>query len=80
MILIKQDTTDLLYPAIFLFINDLSYFSTFIVDTDELKIYRRPRVELYSFKNSTCTTTYFLKYEDAQLYGELKAKENNLIK
>lgn len=62
------------------FINDLTYFSTFIIDTDKLKIYRRPRVELYYFNNSTCTTTYFLKYEDAQLYGELKAKENNLIK
>lgn len=62
------------------FINDLTYFSTFIEDLHDMKIYRRPRVELYSFKNSTCTTTYFLKYEDAQLYGELKAKENNLIK
>lgn len=62
------------------FVNDMTYFSTFVIDTDEMKIYRRPRVELYSFKNSTCTTTYFLTYEDAQFYGELKAKENNLIK
>lgn len=62
------------------FINDLTYFSTFTVDTDKLKIYRRPRVELYSFSNGNCTTIYFLKYEDAKNYAELKAKENNLIK
>lgn len=62
------------------FINDLTYFSTFIVDTDKLKIYRRPRVELYSFSNGNCTTTYFLTFEAAKFYAELKAKENNLIK
>ena len=62
------------------FINDLTYFSTFIVDTDKLKIYRRPRVEVYSFSNGICTTTYFITFEDAKFYAELKAKENNLIK
>lgn len=62
------------------YLNDMSYFSIFIEDPHDMKIYRRPRVELYSFKNSTCTTTYFLKYEDAAFYAELKAKENNLIK
>lgn len=60
-------------------INDFTYFSTLIFDIDTLKIYRRPRVELYSFKNSTCKTVYFLTYKDAKNYAELKAKENNLI-
>ena len=62
------------------FINDLTYFSTFTIDPDKLKIYRRPRVELYSFSNGNCSTIYFLTNKDAQIYAELKAKENNLIK
>lgn len=60
------------------FVNDMTYFSTFVVDTDEMKIYRRPRVEIYSFKTNTCQTVYFTSFDDARFYGELKAKENNL--
>lgn len=60
------------------FVNDMTYFSTFVVDTDEMKIYRRPRVEIYSFKTNTCQTIYFTSFDDARFYGELKAKENNL--
>lgn len=60
------------------FVNDMAYFSTFVVDTDEMKIYRRPRVEIYSFKTNTCQTLYFTSFDNARYYGELKAKENNL--
>lgn len=60
------------------FVNDMSYFSTFVVNTDEMKIYRRPRVEMYSFKTNTCQIVYFTSFDDARFYGELKAKENNL--
>lgn len=60
------------------FVNDMTYFSTFVVDTDEMKIYRRPRVEIYSFKTNTCQTLYFTSFDNARYYGELKAKENNL--
>lgn len=60
------------------FVNDMTYFSTFVVDTDEMKIYRRPRVEIYSFTTNTCQTLYFTSFDNARYYGELKAKENNL--
>lgn len=60
------------------FVNDMTYFSTFVVNTDEMKIYRRPRVEIYSFKTNTCQTLYFTSFDNARYYGELKAKENNL--
>jgi len=62
------------------FINDITYFSTFVVNANEMKIYRRPRVEIYSFKSNTCQTIYFTSFDDARFYGELKAKENNLNK
>ena len=62
------------------YLHDMSYFSTFMINTDEMKIYRRPRVEMYSFKTNICQTIYFMTFKDAQFYGELKAKENNLIK
>ena len=60
------------------FVNDMTYFSTFVVNGDEMKIYRPPRVEIYSFKSNTCQTIYFTSFDDAMFYGELKAKENNL--
>ena len=62
------------------FINDMTYFSNFVVNTDEMKIYRRPRVEIYSLKSNTFKTIYFTSFYDARFYGKLRANENNLNK
>lgn len=62
------------------FINDMTYFSNFVVNTDEMKIYRLPRVEIYSLKSNTFKTIYFTSFYDARFYGKLRANENNLNK
>ena len=62
------------------FINDMTYISNFVVNTDEMKIYRRPRVEIYSLKSNTFKTIYFTSFYDARFYGKLRANENNLNK
>ena len=56
-----------------------NFFAVHLLDTDERKLYYRPRVEIWKCNPDTVDTTYFIDYNSALMYADILKEKYDLI-